>query len=124
MDSPKITIFTALNNYSDFNGRATRKEFWLFQLLVFLVSSIIWGLLTLCNASETILEYVSILIAFLFLFPCLAVNVRRLHDRNLSGWFFLLFLFIPVIGWIILLVIYFLPSKQEAKKESSNNSAC
>lgn len=124
MDEPKITIFTALNNYSDFNGRATRKEFWLFQLLVIIVTGVIYGLLLLCNASETIYQYVSFLIAILFLFPYLAVNVRRLHDRNLSGWFFLLFLFIPVLGWIALLVIYFLPSKQEVKKESSEKASC
>ncbi|MFI5267360.1 MAG: DUF805 domain-containing protein [Chloroflexota bacterium] len=39
------------------------------------------------------------------LLPTLAVGARRLHDRDMSGWMLLVGL-IPVIGTIVLLVIF------------------
>ena len=40
--------------------------------------------------------------------PGIAVTVRRLHDRDMSGWFYLL-VFIPYLGGLILFVITLLP---------------
>jgi hypothetical protein len=37
------------------------------------------------------------------LLPSLGVGIRRLHDTNRTGWWYLL-VFIPVIGWIVLIV--------------------
>jgi len=37
--------------------------------------------------------------------PSIAVTVRRLHDRNQTGWWWWLWL-VPVIGWIVLIVWY------------------
>jgi uncharacterized membrane protein YhaH (DUF805 family) len=37
------------------------------------------------------------------LLPNLAASVRRLHDLDRSGWWYLI-LFLPVIGWILFLV--------------------
>ena len=39
------------------------------------------------------------------LLPALAVAVRRLHDIGKSGWWLLL-AFIPIVGWIILIIFY------------------
>jgi len=45
-------------------------------------------------------------IAMIALFvPTLAVGARRLHDRNMSGWFQLL-LILPLIGFLILAVLW------------------
>jgi uncharacterized membrane protein YhaH (DUF805 family) len=41
--------------------------------------------------------------ALLVFLPSLAVSVRRLHDRDLSGWWILIGL-VPVLGAILLLV--------------------
>jgi len=41
--------------------------------------------------------------AALFLLPCISVTIRRLHDRNRSGWWLLLHL-IPLLGTLILLI--------------------
>ena len=38
------------------------------------------------------------------LVPFLAVTVRRLHDTNRSGWW-LLSWFVPLVGWLILVVL-------------------
>ena len=35
--------------------------------------------------------------------PSIAVTARRLHDIDKSGWWMLL-LFVPLVGWIIVLV--------------------
>ena len=39
-----------------------------------------------------------------------AVGVRRLHDTGRSGWWILIG-FIPVIGWLVLLVFMFMDSQ-------------
>jgi uncharacterized membrane protein YhaH (DUF805 family) len=80
--------------YADFSGRAKRPEYWWFALFVFLVS------LILGMASDI----VSLLFSLLTLLPSLAVGARRMHDTNRSGWWQLLW-FIPVIGWIIMIVL-------------------
>jgi len=80
-------------NYANFNGRATRSEYWwflLFQILAIFVALLI---------SPALYGFV-----WLGLFvPSLAVTVRRLHDVNKSGWFYL-FVLIPLIGPILLIV--------------------
>ena len=48
---------------------------------------------------------ISMVVSLALLLPCLAVSVRRLHDRDKSGWWYLLGL-IPVIGPVVLLVWY------------------
>lgn len=83
-----------LKKYSDFESNSTRKEYWMFVLFNIVFSSI--TALISPNAS-----------AFYYLFvfiPALAVTVRRLHDVGKSGWMMLI-VFIPIIGWIWLLVL-------------------
>ena len=78
--------------YFDFNGRASRSEFWWFflaQLIVFLISSVV----------ASVLYLVAVVALFL---PGLGASVRRLHDIGKSGWWILVG-FIPLIGWIILI---------------------
>lgn len=85
-------IKTCFNKYATFSGRAGRAEFWwffLFQVIVLAVASLL---------SETL--YVLSTLALLL--PALAVGARRLHDVRKSAWFLLLG-FIPVLGFLILL---------------------
>jgi hypothetical protein len=49
--------------------------------------------------------YLLLPFAFITIAPSLAIAVRRLHDTNRSGWFWLLSL-IPLVGGIVLLVFY------------------
>ena len=102
-----------LENYTNFEGRARRKEFWMFQLLnitSIFVLAFFFGLTAFAfNDSSSAITYIPlgfIILYFLFIFfPSLAVSVRRLHDSNKSGWFYLIG-FIPYIGGIIMLVFY------------------
>ena len=96
-----------LKKYVEFDGRARRKEYWMFTLFSTLISV---GLAAvdvfsgLTNATGGINPLSTVYSMAVFL-PTLAVSIRRLHDTNRSGWFLLL-AFIPCIGAIILLVFY------------------
>ena len=48
-------------------------------------------------------ETLSGLFSLAVLLPSLAVGARRLHDTDRSAWFLLLW-FIPLVGWIIMIV--------------------
>jgi uncharacterized membrane protein YhaH (DUF805 family) len=89
------SVKTCFTKYADFNGRASRSEYWWFVLFVFVVGVI----LSVISRPLGSVFYLAILI------PHIAVAARRLHDTNRSGWMQLISL-IPFIGWII--VIYFL----------------
>ena len=97
-------MFEAFNNYADFSGRASRTEFWLFQLLNL-------GALLICTALIVIggggtrflgigLLVFWVLIAFV---PNLSVTVRRFHDHNISGWWTLGLYIVGLIPYIGLL---------------------
>ncbi len=97
-------------HYVDFQGRASRSEFWYYTLTQFLIVfffEIISALfyfshLYYMQAGVIILLYLFDLAVFL---PGLGVSVRRLHDTNRSGWFLLLSL-LPIIGDIVLIVFF------------------
>jgi uncharacterized membrane protein YhaH (DUF805 family) len=96
-------IQSGFRNYVGFSGRAARSEFWFWALFVVLVSiatQFLDG--SLFNQQFGVLSGVAALALFL---PGLAMSVRRLHDRDKSGWFVLLY-FIPLVGFIILLIWY------------------
>lgn len=87
------SIRICFSKYAEFNGRASRPEFWWWVLFTVLA-----GL-----AAGIIGETASALFSLATLLPSLAVGARRLHDTNRSGWLQLLWL-IPVIGWILVIV--------------------
>lgn len=92
-------------NYVNFSARATRKEFWIPVLFNFVISAILGAISTkLANAFSLVI-----------LIPSIANAVRRMHDINKSGWY-LLFSFIPLVGWIIVLVF-----ECQASVEEGNN---
>ena len=81
--------------YADFEGMATRSEYWWFVLFCTVVNSIL-------NAVNWKLGAISSLALFI---PQLAAAARRLRDTGRSPWLLLLLL-VPIIGWIALLVFY------------------
>ncbi|AWW30594.1 DUF805 domain-containing protein [Echinicola strongylocentroti] len=96
-----------LTEYANFNGRARRKEYWmfiLFNFLVVIVLSIVGGMLSMALSSE--LPYIILFGAYTLgtIIPSLAVLVRRLHDIGKSGWMYFVGL-IPLVGAIWLLVL-------------------
>jgi uncharacterized membrane protein YhaH (DUF805 family) len=95
-------IASGFQNYVNFSDRASRSAFWfwiLFAVLVSIVASTIDYLL-FPHMDFSPLQSLAGLALFL---PGLAISVRRLHDRDKSGWWVLLN-FVPLIGIIILIV--------------------
>ncbi len=100
------------NKYVLFEGRAGRKEYWLFYLvnialyLIFLILTGIFG-----NGVLTmIISVIYTLFGLAILLPGIAVCVRRLHDVGKGGgWAFIAF--VPIVGVFILL--YFMIIKGE-----------
>lgn len=88
------------DNYANFNGRAGKKEFWMF-ILVYFILSIIAGVIG--NFMDT--SSISSLLGLVLFVPSIAVGARRLHDTGKSGWLQLLHL-IPILGTIILIVFW------------------
>ena len=70
-----------LKKYADFNGRASRHEFWCFFGFLIIVNALA-GLVGLLFGVRSALPG---LIGLLLVIPQLAVAVRRLHDVGRSG---------------------------------------
>ena len=103
-------MFEALKNYADFNGRARRKEYWLFILFVNL-GYIVTAVIDLMTGSFDEISGVGILSGLFFLgiiIPSISVQIRRLHDQDKSGWWILIGL-IPLVGTLVLIVFLCLP---------------
>ena len=100
-----------LRRYADFQGRSRRKEYWMFYLGIIIVTVILSLLAGLTGGlAETDSSVIgTIFLGLLVLFylaifvPSLAVQVRRFHDQDKSGWLLLL-AFVPIIGGLIVLV--------------------
>jgi uncharacterized membrane protein YhaH (DUF805 family) len=94
-------IKTCLSKYADFNGRASRPEYWWFALFIVVAG---FGI-----------SIISDMLAMLFylgtLVPSIAAATRRLHDTNQSGWLQLVAL-IPVLGWIAIIFLLAQPGKE------------
>jgi len=78
----------AFKKYATFQGRARRKEYWMF----FLFNCLIYFVIGFVGSSE-----LSLLYYLVVLIPSIAVAVRRMHDVGKSGWFVL----IPIYNFIL-----------------------
>jgi uncharacterized membrane protein YhaH (DUF805 family) len=94
-------ISNVLSNYANFSGRASKSEFW-WWFLFFTLLMIAVGMVS-AVLSDSLGGLLSGLVWLGLFLPNLAVHVRRLHDTGHSGWWLLIF-FIPLIGFIVLLV--------------------
>ncbi|MDB5439405.1 MAG: hypothetical protein JWM33_1832 [Caulobacteraceae bacterium] len=128
-------MFQPLRRYADFQGRASRSEFWLWMLLLFVVS-IGFGILGAMTGGGPHMDPLTFhwimpggigmgvyglqsLFSLAVLIPNLAVSVRRLHDTNRSGWWLLIVL-LPFIGAIVLLIFYVTDSTPGANRFGPN----
>jgi uncharacterized membrane protein YhaH (DUF805 family) len=105
-----------LRNYAGFSGRARRTEYWVFTLVNAIILAVLSTLLVIGATNDQALAgraLASIAGFAMFVYwlglvvPGLAVQVRRLHDVGMSGWWLLLGL-VP-IGGLVLVVIAGLP---------------
>ena len=113
------------NKYSDFNGRARRKEYWMWTLsvtIIFIFAMIMDNLLGLnfeLMGQDLGYGWIYLVAGIAHLIPGLAVVVRRLHDVGKSGWFYFIVL-IPIIGILWLLILLCKDGKKEDNKWGTN----
>ena len=88
-----------LKKYTVFSGRARRKEYWMFFLINLIIALVLGFIEGLAGGPGIIGSLYSLAV----LIPGIAVSVRRLHDTDRSGWW-LLIAFVPLIGFIVLLL--------------------
>lgn len=111
--------------YAVFTGRASRSEFWwamLFQYIVGTIVGIVLSVVVIAVVAAVIMgsdqtdataaaveAIVTSAVVFLvgtalfslpLVLPTIAVTVRRLHDTNRSGWWYLISL-VPFVGYAL-----------------------
>ena len=109
--------------YADFDGRASRSEYWHFLLvyqLLFVAILFTCAFLSYISPLSSVVGVgfglvILVLLSVIMVIPGVAVSVRRLHDQGRSGG--LVFIgFIPVIGTIILLILMALPGESQPNR--------
>ncbi len=86
-------ISICFKKYADFEGRASRSEFWFFYLFNMILSMVTCGIACLAT-----------------IIPTYAVAARRLHDTGRSGWWLLLGL-VPIVG--LILIVWWIEDSHE-----------
>ena len=111
-------IRSGFDHYVKFDGRASRSAYWWWALFVFIIVGIVANVLDGVFGLQQFREFdgrayasggvISSLATLALLLPGLSVTIRRLHDTDRSGWWWLIN-FIPIIGWIVFL--YFMVAR-------------
>lgn len=109
-------VSSAFSQYATFRGRATRAEYWWFQLFCYIVSIasdiLLYMSAAMLGVSDSITFDITfaviacIIIALLniaLLIPNIALTVRRLHDTGHSGYWLLWMILAPIVGCIVII---------------------
>lgn len=86
-----------------FNGRINRRSYWLLYVLPVTIGMLVLFGVLAAIGSETLMMVVAVPAYIFLVWAGLAVQIKRWHDRNKSGWWVLIS-FVPVIGPIWALV--------------------
>lgn len=140
------SVKTCFRTYAVFKGRATRSEFWWFQLfvIIFTFAAYLIDISILGFSPDATVSPVSTLSMALLALPSLSVMARRLHDIGWSGWVQLpvlltysvyVDLMIPnfsistmgtalmgigILTWLVILLILIRDSQQNTNKYGPN----
>ncbi len=109
--------------YAEFTGRSRRMEYWMFTLLNVIVITVLVLVVMGAGGAAGLFEpdasgapaagfgalfggmgLLIVLYVLAILIPSIAVTVRRLHDRDMSGWWYLGAIvggMIPVVGFLV-----------------------
>jgi uncharacterized membrane protein YhaH (DUF805 family) len=90
-------VQTCFHKYVTFRGRASRSEFWFFTLFFFLLSAAASIFDAVSGLASSYMS-TNLVVTLLCLLPLAAVTNRRLHDRDLSGWWQLAFVAVAMIA--------------------------
>jgi len=114
-------IFQPLVKYVDFQGRARRSEFWLWVLFRIAVGMVMGTVMTSVmftgmnfqnpDPSQFMGRYFSVMplmqiVNLGLLLPSIAVAVRRLHDINRTGWWYIMPIVVAFVGMILFFIFF------------------
>lgn len=127
MTFEKAISFCLTKGYAKFEGRASRSEFWWFWLFIMLCIIFVSIIINIYNALGGFVGHILFFGVILFIvllgftLPGLAVEVRRWHDLNCSGWFVLfnfldLIPYLGIINTIVLYIIFMFKGTQGANR--------
>jgi len=91
----------------EFGGRMSRSQYWTWLLILTVVRGVVGVVIQVSVASETTYIYLQLFGDAVFMIPVLAILIKRLHDRDRSGWWVVM-LFIPILNLWILIEAWFL----------------
>ena len=102
------TVLT--QKYATFSGRASRSEYWWFQLFYLLLAIAIAILAFAAGAFSgqqggtsslvIVLMIIGGLLALALAVPVISLQVRRFHDRNICGWWYLALIVLGMVPYI------------------------
>ena len=112
------SIKTCFKKYFSFRGRASRSEYWWFQLFVAVISSCLMASAFISLSNQNYSVYLILMIILLcftvaIFMPAISVGVRRMHDTGNRGFLII----IPVVNIINLV----LPSVEKTEYDSEYN---
>ena len=97
------SLKTCYKKIFNYRGRASKSEYWWFQLYFTLFAILMFSLVEAQGTSFTFGQVLFVLFLFNNL-PLLSAAVRRFHDMNKSGWS-VLWSLVPFIGAFIVLIM-------------------
>ncbi|MBC6389172.1 DUF805 domain-containing protein [Lactobacillus kunkeei] len=126
----KINFPDALKDYFKYlfsaKGCDTRREYWFSYVWMTLFSGFLYSLWLVSYFSfydtftgVKFLKFLGFVVSVGLYFISISMifsMCRRLHDANISG-FFLLFLLVPIFGWILILILLCQRSSEEGKRK-------
>jgi uncharacterized membrane protein YhaH (DUF805 family) len=99
-------VRSVFDKYATISGRAPRSEYWWWVLFIVVVNAVLGTIDRAIFGADT--QILSAIFSLATLLPSICVSGRRLHDRDMSAWWLLLW-FVPLIGWLVLLFFYVTP---------------
>ena len=84
-----------VNIFITFSGRINRAKYWI-AALVYAAISLVFGVAAYF-ADSTAVQTINTVVTVVLTISSFGVAIKRLHDRNKSGWYVLLFLVAPGI---------------------------
>lgn len=98
------TYIQVLKKYAVFNGRAARKEYWMYGVINAVIYLTLSAVLGFIGGEKGSLHLIAVVYLLATACPSIGVGVRRLHDTGKSGWW-MLTTFIPFVGSFVLLAL-------------------
>lgn len=103
----KQAMIKPWKSYFDIKGRSSRKECWAFFISIYVVVAMfLWlpyfvSYIEMLEPFGGLITAISLLLACIIslasIIPYITLQVRRLHDLDMSGWWFILFCVLPIL---------------------------